>query len=134
MWRFVRKQGQDGDVLRDDVFIGHAYSGYDDGDGIPELGEGKNDPTKERLRGIGPVPRGRYRMSRPFFHETAGPYVIRLTPLEGTETYGRSGFLVHGDSVRLPGSVSHGCIVAHRAIRVLMGEAVEEGDDILEVV
>jgi len=43
--------------------------------------------------------------------------VAHLTPIEGTDTFGRSGFMVHGDNQALNHSASEGCIVAPRFIR-----------------
>src|ERR1035438_5538324 len=37
--------------------------------------------------------------------------VQALTPESGTNTFGREGFLIHGDSVQNPGTASHGCII-----------------------
>ena len=109
-----------------------GYSGSDDGDGVPEPGEGKNDPTAQEQRSIGPIPRGRWEiLGPPFTHEHAGPFVLRLQPAPGTETFGRSGFLIHGDSVILPGTASQGCIILSRAVRLHIWAT---GDRELEVV
>lgn len=110
--------------------LGVGYAGLDDGDGIPEPGEGKNDPTKTREKGVGPIPVGTYLIGALFNHATAGRYTMRLTPLPGTEVFGRSGFLIHGDS-RIPGTASHGCIILPRVIRLLIGESK---DRILNVI
>lgn len=128
MWTFKQKTGM---LIHDGVGIGKGYSGWDDGDGVAEPGEGKNDPSMQSVRGVGPVPRGRWKFGEPFFHQHAGPYVMRLTPEPGTETFGRDGFLIHGDSMKLPGSASHGCIILSRALRMKMWES---GDHDLEVV
>jgi hypothetical protein len=42
---------------------------------------------------------------------------MALLPCDGTDTLGRAGFLIHGDSVKAPGTASHGCIILPRAIR-----------------
>lgn len=129
MWTF---RIRDGALLHDGALRGHGYSGADpDPKAKGEAGEGKNDPSKVAERNVGPLPPGRYRISKPFFHPTAGPYVMRLTPLPGTDTHGRSNFLIHGDSVRNPGTASHGCVVASRDLRMEIGES---GDDVLESV
>jgi len=117
-----------GDLTR---YVATGYSGWDDGDGIAEPGEGKNDPAAQDERGIGPIPAGRYSISPLFTHPTAGPYTMRLTALPGTETFGRSGFLIHGDSLRRPGTASHGCIILPRAVRI---EIANSGLTELEVV
>jgi len=78
----------------------------------------KNKPEDEPLHNQGPIPHGHWIIFDPPF-DTAehGPYVLRLTPLATTETYGRSGFLIHGDSVHAPGTASEGCIILSRDVR-----------------
>ena len=60
-----------------------------------------------------------------------GPFTILLEPAPGTDTLGRSAFRIHGDSVRAPGTASHGCIILPRAIR---DHIWRSGDRDLEVV
>jgi hypothetical protein len=56
---------------------------------------------------------------------------MALIPKEGTDTFGRSGFLIHGDSVAMPGTASHGCIILSRDLREQISAS---GDNQLEVV
>jgi hypothetical protein len=107
---YVQSTGQ---VWSNGALLGVGYSGF---------GEGKNNPALERVKGIGPTPLGRYQLEPPGPHPTAGGFVMRLSPLPGTQTFGRSGFLVHGDNVDPDkrGTASHGCIVLARAIREAM--------------
>ena len=130
MWTYRQRTGE---VLRDGRYIATGYSGHDDGYGIPEPGERKNDPSKQEERGIGPLPVGRYKIGQPFTHPTAGVLAMRLVPLAGTNTFGRSGFLIHGDSIKMPGSASRGCVVLSRPIRRLIAQSVLDGDDTLTV-
>lgn len=110
-----------GELFQDGSFLGVGYSGTDDGDGVREPGEGLNDPGAEPVRSVGPIPRGRWRLvALEDPHPTAGPYTIRLLPEPGVETYGRSGFLIHGDSIKSPGTASRGCIVLPRRVRELI--------------
>ena len=80
----------------------------------------------DHVPNLGPIPRGFYRVGRPFSHPTCGPYVLPLTPEEGTNMHGRNGFLIHGAS-KNPFKYkqeSQGCIIASRAVReriVLVG-------------
>jgi hypothetical protein len=120
-----------GELLRDGKLLAKGYAGLDDGDGIPEPGEGKNDPGQQAVRGVGPIPVGQYRVTAPFNHPAAGPYVLRLVPLFGTRTFGRDGFLIHGDSRSRPGAASHGCIILARGDRELVWAT---GERTLEVV
>jgi hypothetical protein len=52
-------------------------------------------------------------------------------PDRGTETFGRSEFRIHGDSIAHPGMASHGCIILPRAVRDAIWRS---GDRALEVV
>ncbi len=86
----------------------------------------KNDHQFEKLSGKGPLPRGKYLITgKPFKHPRAGQYTLRLTPYPGNTMYGRSGFLIHGDSNEHPGEASNGCIVLAPGFR---HEIYESGD------
>lgn len=78
----------------DGKFMTLGYSGHDDG---------VNNPKFEQEPNHGPIPRGNWRIGSPFDSSDHGPHVMRLMPEPGTETYGRSGFLIHGDSKEHPG-------------------------------
>lgn len=120
MWLWIQKTGE---LLHNGVHVCFGYSGKDDGDGIPEPGEGKNDPTKQQERSTGPIPCGLWSIFPPYFSETKGPYVMRLMAHRDTVTFGRSGFLIHGDSKSNPGSASLGCIVLPPRIRQRIWES-----------
>jgi len=80
----------------------------------------------------GPIPRGRWEITGgPFVHPRAGRYTLRLAPMPETDTFGRSGFLIHGDSVSSPGNASTGCIILDLTYRE---EIWISGDRDLEVV
>lgn len=116
-----------GDILRvfkdgGEGLVGIGYSGH---------GYGKNNPSMQDVKGVGPIPCGRYIISEPFDSPKHGPYCLRLTPMEGTNTFGRDGFLIHGDSIIHPGMASEGCIVALRSVRELIAK---DFDNILNVV
>jgi len=128
MWTYRQRTGE---LLRDSVLVGRGYSGWDDGDGVPEPGEGKNDPDEQERRHVGPIPVGLYVIGPAFTHPTKGELVMRLIPKPGTNTFERSGFLLHGDSRRRPGAGSEGCIVQLYDVRLLVAES-EDHD--LEVV
>lgn len=76
---------------------------------------GKNDPSKQCERDIGPIPRGRYTVGPP--GPGPSPYSLRLTPDSSNQMCGRSNFLIHGDSVSHPGDASEGCIILSRSER-----------------
>lgn len=92
--------------------------------------EGKNNPALETDHGVGPIPRGTWRIGAPVDHPHLGPRALPLSPAPGTETFGRSGFFVHGDSSAHPGDASHGCIVLPRNVREAI---VDGGFDSIEV-
>ena len=100
-----------GELWHDDTFIARGYSGF---------GMGQNDPALENVPNIGPIPRGSWAIGAAEYVDTVGPhgpFVLPLTAKEGTETFGREGFLIHGDSISHAGSASHGCIILPRQIR-----------------
>lgn len=127
---FVYEQSS-GKFSQDGVYLVTGYSGWDDGDNIPEPGEGKNNPDAQAVKNVGPIPVGQYNIGPVYDHPTKGPVVMRLTPKVGTEAFGRSAFLIHGDSVHAPGTASHGCIILPRKIRERVAAS---GDTDLEVV
>jgi hypothetical protein len=59
-------------------------------------GDAMNDPSRCRERNVGPIPPGFYNIGPAHHHRTCGPVAMRLIPMPGTDTFGRSGFLVHG--------------------------------------
>jgi hypothetical protein len=76
---------------------------------------GKNDPGKQCVKSTGPIPRGRYSIGAPFTGPS--PYSLPLTPDPANDMCGRSGFLIHGDSISHPGDASDGCIILTRPER-----------------
>ena len=117
-WRWVQSTGQ---LSQDGQSQGFGYSG---------AGECKNDPAKQDVHNAGPIPRGIYTIGEPGDTNTHGPYVLHLTPDAGNEMCGRSGFLIHGDSVVNPGTASEGCIILPRKVRERIWQS---GDRTLEV-
>jgi hypothetical protein len=86
----------------------------------------------ETVPNVGPIPRGDWAIAGPPVDtQDHGPYVLKLHPAPSTETHGRSGFLMHGDSKAHPGSASHGCVILPRAARE---EVWQSGDRDLQVV
>lgn len=101
-----------------------GYSGH---------GEGVNNPDLQNVAGVGPLPQGQYQIEAPFDSPNTGPYALRLTPLPGTETFGRSDFEMHGDLVGHEGEhlASHGCLIFARTVRETVWQS---GDHLLTVV
>lgn len=99
---------------------------YDDTDhirarGYSGHGEFKNDPSKCVVK-HGPIPLGKWAIGPPFNTDKHGPFCIPLGPIE-VELNGRSGFLIHGDSLEHPGEASEGCIILPHATRVLIWDS-----------
>ena len=119
-WIYVQKTGA---LLRNNRPVATGYSGFDNG---------KNNPEMQAVPNLGPIPQGGWTIVGPPFNSTEhGPYVMRLAPDKNTRTFGRSGFLLHGDSIEAPGCGSRGCIVMPRTIRELVWQS---GERELEVV
>jgi lipoprotein-anchoring transpeptidase ErfK/SrfK len=91
--------------------LGKGYSGHP-----PHV----NETEAEALKARGPIPRGSYRVHRPFDHVRLGPGCMFLEPNQGN-LFGRSGFLIHGDNRYGNNSASHGCIILPRAVRIEVG-------------
>lgn len=104
MWMFQQSTGR---FFR---LIATGYSGK---------GEGVNQPALEDVKGVGPIPRGAWSIGPARDDTGHGPIVMALTPLGDTETWGRSGFLIHGDLIGHVGEqmASEGCIVLSHDVR-----------------
>ena len=117
-------QGAEGVETSASTFIGKGYSGN---------GRGLNNPQMQDVHDVGPVPQGDWLIGKPYDHSEHGPHVMALTPEPGTETFGRSGFLIHGDLVDKPGQflASKGCVILARWMRERISQS---GDFLLRVI
>ena len=106
MFKYSQSTGALDDA--NETFLGRGYSGF---------GPGKNNAEMQNVLDVGPIPQGQYTINPPVDTEEHGPYVLALVPNEWNEMFGRSGFLIHGDSVNNPGMASKGCIILARPIR-----------------
>lgn len=105
MWYYYVNSG----ILKHgDEKISGGYSG------LPDY---KNNTKYECLKGKGPLPRGKYTITRPFLHPKAGPFTMRLIPASTNHMCNREGFMIHGDSSRAPGTASQGCIIFPLKVR-----------------
>ena len=85
--------------------------------------EGKNNPAKQAVHDLGPLPQGLYKVGQWQDHPHLGHMVSHLEQIEG-ETYGRDGFFIHGaskDPEKL-GQESKGCIVIPYQARLKVKE------------
>ena len=85
--------------------------------GYSGRGEGLNNPAMQDKRATGPIPRGVWRIGKPRNSVRTGPFVMDLTPLPGTQTFGRSAFQIHGDNRLANFTASSGCIILRREVR-----------------
>lgn len=119
MWTYDQSSGQ---LSHNGKPVAKGYAGF---------GDGKNDPNDERVRMVGPIPAGKWRIGAPVNRpKTIGPYCLPLTPV-GHSAHGRTAFFMHGDSAKNPGKASLGCIIMPRNIRELV---YKSGDRNLTVV
>lgn len=87
--------------------IATGYSGF---------GEAKNNQKFQSTRDIGPIPRGLWTIGEPYDSSRVGPFALPLLPSDH-DAFGRTEFLIHGDSIARPGTASRGCIILPRHIR-----------------
>ena len=117
MWTYQQSTGQ---LRQNGRIVATGYSG---------TGMGRNNPGAQKLRNVGPIPRGRYTIGRAHNTASHGPHVMDVTP-NGPIVPGRDGaFLIHGDNLRHDAST--GCVILPRSVR---DQISHSGDNQLEVV
>jgi hypothetical protein len=104
-WIYNQTTGQ---LSLNGIFAGIGYSGK---------GNGKNNPELEATPKVGPIPCGLWAIGSPRTDPEVGEYAMPLSPMPGTETYGRTAFFLHGDNPEHLGESSEGCIVAPPNVR-----------------
>ena len=120
-WKYSQSTGQ---------FLSPAGSGV--GIGYSGHGSGLNNPAEQAVHMTGPIPQGEWEIGK-FFDDPGGKgtIVAHLKPLPGTETFGRSGFMIHGDNAGVNHTASEGCLILPHVVReMVMGS----GDRLLVVV
>lgn len=123
-------------------FIIHGYSGTSGNrhNINPHLIDGQNNPDDQEIANIGPIPRGRYRISDIDHHSSKGRLVLDLDPLPksasypGTNTFHRSNFRIHGANPLFPNDSSEGCIVIALDARNKINDIVSKKKDRLLIV
>ena len=106
MWTYKQSTGELTNAAGDVVAKGYS--------GAPA---GKNNPAMQNVPDVGPIPEGQYTIGTPFNSPDHGPFAMHLTPDPANEMFGRSAFLMHGDSLEHPGCASEGCIIMPRPVR-----------------
>jgi hypothetical protein len=102
------------------TIVAYGYSGHQDC---------LNDIHKQNIQGVGPLPAGTYVISRIYDDVERGKHTCELLPQTTNKMFGRSGFLIHGDTMAEAHNASDGCIVTTYAIRTMFMV-----QDIIEVV
>jgi hypothetical protein len=110
MWIWKQDEGE---LWRDSAMVSKGYSGK---------GRGVNNPALQNVRGVGPIPKGDWRIMNVYNSKNVGPFVLTLWRKDSKlddydDTTGRSAFRIHGDSIRAPGTASKGCIILPRQVR-----------------
>jgi hypothetical protein len=103
-----------GVLARNGRQIAIGYSGHE---------MGKNNPEMQQIPNTGPIPQGRYSIGDPADSDKVGPYAMHLNPMQGTNTFGRFGFMIHGDSIVHPGTASEGCVILLHDARLQIGQS-----------
>lgn len=101
-----------GVLTLDGEVIGKGYAGK---------GEGLNNPAKEGVRNVGPIPAGAWTLSKPRTYRTM-PNCFDLAP-NGHKALGRTEFLIHGDNKAMNQTASEGCIILAPDIRKKIAES-----------
>ncbi|BCU54807.1 tlde1 domain-containing protein [Enterobacter kobei] len=118
-WTYKQSTGE---LFKDGKLIETGYSG--------SL-TNKNNPDREHVRGMGPIPRGTWKIGRT--GTSKGPLTITLLHVSGN-AYNRDmrTFRIHGDKrVGIAGFASEGCIIMSNSTRLLVSK---DTGSVLEVV
>lgn len=117
MWTYFSKTGELADA--EGQVVASGYSGH---------GAGRNNPAMQGVVNVGPIPAGTYAIGSARDTEAHGPVVMPLVMVSG-ESFGRGGFLMHGDN--WAHDASEGCIILDRPARLRVAESA---DRVLKVV
>lgn len=109
----------------------HRHNGILFGSGWAGQGKGRNNPDMQNVHGIGPLPRGKYKIGKAYHHPHLGPLTMDLTPDPSNEMFDRSDFRIHGAAFVHPELSSEGCIILPHPVR----QGIDTGiDKDLEVI
>ncbi len=119
-WTYSQSTGR---LSHDGLHVGDGYSGH---------GDGLNNPSMQSVQGVGPLPRGRYRIGGAYDDQHLGPCVMHLDPEPGTETHGRSLFRMHGDNAEANHTASDGCIIMGPSVRRAVASSPDRELEVVE--
>jgi len=114
MWIYKQSTGELRRQALDAPLIATGYAGR---------GDGKNNTAMEGVKNIGPLPRGLYAIGAAYTDSKRGSVCIPLWDDKANDMKGRSGFLIHADSIAAPGEASEGCIIFSLPTRKLLAES-----------
>lgn len=100
-----------------------------EGPGYSGTGDGRNNPAMQDVANTGPIPLGDWNIGPGHYSSNTGPNTMNLTPLPGTETFGRTLFRIHGNNS--DNDASQGCAIAGPGLRNKINNS---SDHILRVV
>ncbi|WP_112291472.1 tlde1 domain-containing protein [Rahnella sp. AN3-3W3] len=102
-WRYEQSTGR---LYKGNELVETGYSG---------VLTNKNNPDRQQVKGMGPLPRGTYRIAGHSLSK--GPATVILEQTSG-DSFGRSLFRIHGERVGKPaGFASEGCIIMSPSTR-----------------
>jgi hypothetical protein len=114
-WTFKIEEGKILEPLGS--ILSNGYAGH---------GVGVNNIFDEAIKDVGPIPEGFYHMGKWYDDPEKGKIVCHLIPFPETQTYGRGGFMIHGDSILHPGQASLGCLIAPYNTRFEMSQSEDQ--------
>lgn len=100
-------------LITDDngMVIAQGFAGNDSRPAVnPNHIHGYNNPNAQAIHCVGPLPRGVYDVGPWGTHAVVGANSAPLTQTSG-DSFGRSGFFIHGPGAADPANSSEGCIV-----------------------
>ena len=112
-WRYEQATG---DLYHDKEFVGTGYSGA----GVTVM-EGRNNPHMQDVPTRGPVPVGKWTIGPAGTSAHVGPVSMHIGACPGTNTFGRSDIMIHGDNKS--SNASHGCVILARPIREMIASS-----------
>lgn len=111
-WTYKQSTGE---LFHNGELVGKGYSG---------VLTNKNNPDRQHVKGMGPLPRGTYRIGSTT--SSKGPMTIELHQTSGN-SFGRDLFRIHGERTHGPaGYASAGCIILPPSVRRLIRGSSEE--------
>jgi hypothetical protein len=99
--------------------VGYGYSGQP---------SALNDIHRQNVQNVGPLPAGTYVINEIVDDIKRGKHTCVLVAAPTNKMYGRSGFLIHGDTEAEAHDASDGCIICPYLIRTMF-----MAQDIIEV-